>query len=86
MRSYVFDEEESSTSKESGDDDVESEDEGFIKGFDDGDEQKEECAECGTAISKEKKVAKEIEGETYVFCSEECATEFEESLGSEEEF
>ncbi|MBI4980318.1 hypothetical protein HZC30_02030 [Candidatus Woesearchaeota archaeon] len=86
MKNYVFDEEESPTAKESGDDDAESEDEGFIKGFDDDEEQKEECAECGTAISKEKKVTKEIEGEQYVFCSDACATEFEESLGSEEEF
>ena len=86
MKNYVFDEDESAPKKEASDDDVESEDEGFVKGFEDDEDKKEECAECGTAVSAEKKVVKEIESEQYVFCSEECAKEFEESLGSEEEF
>ena len=53
---------------------------GFLKGYSE-DEEVEECAECGGAVGEEKKVAKEIEGESYVFCSKHCKEEFEESFG-----
>ena len=44
------------------------------------DEETTECAECGGAVSPEKKVTKAFEGEEYAFCSANCAEEFEESL------
>jgi hypothetical protein len=64
--------------KLTGDEDSES---GFMKGYVD-DEEVEECAECGSAIH-DKKVVKTIDGELYVFCSEICAKEFEETLGDD---
>ena len=53
--------------------------EGFIKGFEDN-EEPDECAECGAAINPEKLVVKEIENESYKFCSEDCAKDYEESV------
>ena len=47
------------------------------------DEKVEECAECGAAIKEGKKVAREIEGDEYAFCSDACAKEFEESIKTE---
>ena len=64
--------------KLTGDEDSDS---GFMNGYID-EEEVEECAECGSAIH-EKKVVKTIDGESYVFCSEVCAKEFEETLGEE---
>ena len=64
--------------KLTGDEDQES---GFMDGYTD-DEEVEECAECGSAIH-DKKVVKTIDGELYVFCSEICAKEFEETLGDD---
>lgn len=58
---------------------ISSEEEAFIRGYDD----KEEvvtCDQCGTAI-RGKKIKKKIEGEPYKFCSEACAKEFEEEMG-----
>ena len=54
--------------------------ESFMKGYTD-EEKIVECSECGGAIN-EKKLIKEVEGEHYTFCSEACAEEFEESVGS----
>ncbi|MBI2146803.1 hypothetical protein HYU22_05695 [Candidatus Woesearchaeota archaeon] len=62
---------------------LESSEEGFLKGYAT-EEELEECAECGTRL-KEKRVAKEIAGEEYQFCSKACATEFEETMASTEE-
>ena len=59
---------------------VESPDEAFIKGYAEDDEVSE-CAECGAAVKEEKKIMKEFEGESYTFCSKDCAKDFEESLG-----
>lgn len=53
---------------------------GFMQGYLEEDEAKE-CAECGTAIRKEKLIVREIEAESYSFCSKGCADDFEESLG-----
>ena len=53
--------------------------EGFIRGYAE-DEKIFECAECGTSISEEKVIMKEIEGEKYAFCSKSCTEEFEESI------
>ena len=52
---------------------------GFMDGYSDDDEV-EECAECGSAIH-EKRIVKTFDGEAYVFCSEICAHEYEETLG-----
>ena len=62
---------------------VDSTEEGFMKGYmDEG--NVEECEECGSAVDKEHKELREIDGETHLFCSKTCAEEFEESLGSSE--
>ncbi|HIH11481.1 TPA: hypothetical protein HA241_04790 [Candidatus Woesearchaeota archaeon] len=76
------DEEEEIKEEETADETtVETSEEGFMKGYAD-EEEVEECAECGTAIREEKKAMREIEGEKYVFCSKNCADEFEESIGN----
>jgi len=78
MKNYVFDgEEEEKENVEEGD--SASDDEGFIDGFMEDDEITE-CAECGGAVTEEKKVVKEIEGEEYTFCSDACAKEYQEGL------
>ena len=64
--------------------DEEEEDEAFTRGYDK-DEEIEECAECGTTLRHKKRVSKTIEGEEYVFCSEDCAKDFEESMAKTEE-
>ncbi|MBI2665246.1 hypothetical protein HYX12_01330 [Candidatus Woesearchaeota archaeon] len=58
---------------------LDSSEEGFIKGYAE-DEEVTECAECGVAVREEKKVVKEFDGESYTFCSKECAKDFEESV------
>ncbi len=64
--------------------DEEEEDEAFTKGYAEEDEA-EECAECGITLKHKKKITKSIESEEYVFCSEDCAKDFEESLAKTEE-
>ncbi len=60
------------------------EEDGFVKGYSE-EEDVDECAECGKALNSEaKKLTKEIESEKYVFCSKDCAKDFEESLKTEE--
>ncbi|MBI2112829.1 hypothetical protein HYT52_04800 [Candidatus Woesearchaeota archaeon] len=59
---------------------LDSSEEGFLKGYSE-DEDVDECAECGSACPEDKKVVKEFDGESYSFCSKQCAKEFEESLG-----
>ncbi len=78
MENYVFDEDTGSTEKVL-EDGLESSEEGFLRGYSD-DEEVEECAECGSAVSEEKKIEKEVDGEKLTFCSEVCAEEFEENL------
>lgn len=51
--------------------------EGFMRGYEDDDDICE-CAECGMTFDCEKKVEREIDGETLVFCSQDCANEYEE--------
>lgn len=69
---------EESPIEEEGDDD------GFMQGYEDENEA-EECVECGVAVSEEKRVLREIDGEEYLFCSKTCADDFEESMESSEE-
>lgn len=76
MENYAFDDKEGSEEKDSSKEEEEQEE---TLGFED-DETVQECAECGTAVKEEKKVIKEIDGETYIFCSQQCAEEFEETL------
>lgn len=78
MENYVFDNEPHKKGEKS-DEDFESPEEGFMEGYAE-DEEVDECAECGSAIDEENKIIKEIEGETYKFCSENCAKEFEDGL------
>ena len=60
------------------DGEISSEEEGFIKGFED-EEEAEECAECGSAMHEET-VSKVIDGESVKFCSNACAVDYEESI------
>ncbi len=66
--------------EDSSENDSDSPEEGFLQGYSE-EEEAEECAECGGAVSDEQKVAKEIEGEEYTFCSKHCKDDFEESFG-----
>ena len=60
------------------DGEISSEEEGFLKGFED-DEEVEECAECGSAVHEEP-VRKVIEGESMTFCSNACAVDYSDTL------
>ncbi|HLD79249.1 MAG TPA: hypothetical protein VJA18_01690 [Candidatus Nanoarchaeia archaeon] len=77
MDNYVFDEDTDSTEKVL-EDSLESSEEGFMRGYSD-EEEADECAECGSAVSEEKKIEKEVDGEKLTFCSVSCADEFEEN-------
>lgn len=63
---------------EPGEIDSDTPEDAFMRGYSE-EEKVDECAECGCAL-KEKKVTKEIEGEVYRFCSEDCLEDFEDSL------
>ena len=78
MENY-YDEEGQEHEEKSSEEDTSTE-EGFIEGYAK-DEEVTECAECGGAVREDKKEVKEIEGETYTFCSKHCAKEFEETIG-----
>jgi formamidopyrimidine-DNA glycosylase len=52
--------------------------EGFMQGYSE-EEEVIECAECGTAIH-EKKITKEIDGESLNFCSVTCVVDYKESI------
>ena len=58
------------------DDEISPEEEGFMEGAE-GDGQGAKCRKCGKVLI-EKSVEREVEGEIYRFCSEKCATKFEE--------
>lgn len=77
-------EEEKDTKEDNTLTDEEEEDEAFTTGYSEEDKA-EECAECGITLRHKKKVTKSIEGEEYMFCSEDCAKDFEESLAKTEE-
>ncbi len=82
MEELVASEEEKGGSEPAGE--AEEEEEGFMEGYNE-EEEIEECAECGVALKPGKRVAREIEGEEYLFCSQACALEFEETLAQGEE-
>ncbi len=56
--------------------------EGFMKGYEE-EASMAECANC-KAILSDKIIEEEIDGETYRFCCEECATKFKEKLNHHE--
>ncbi len=81
MKEYDHDEDADANEEQPIDDEeIDTSEEGFIKGYAE-DENVSECAECGSAIDKTKKISEEIDGENYVFCSKSCLEEFKESLG-----
>lgn len=77
MENYVFGDDTDSTEKVV-EDALESSEEGFLRGYSD-EEEVDECAECGSAVSEEKRIEKEVDGEKLTFCSESCAEEFKEN-------
>lgn len=79
MEDHVFDEDAANSKRILEQDGLESTEEGFMKGYSDEDVV-EECAECGSAIDEEGKVAKELDGDMYRFCSKSCCEEFEENM------
>ena len=82
MEGLVFDGEHDATEEqmlEQGG--LDSTEEAFMKGYSE-DEDVTECAECGSAISEEKTITKEIDGEKNFFCSEKCVKDFKESMTS----
>ena len=76
MENYVADTGENKKEQFIEEDDLES---SFMSGYSD-DDKVDECAECGSAVSDEKKKVREIEGEEYIFCSDLCEKEFKESI------
>jgi len=61
-------------------DGLSSSEEGFMQGYMD-EEEISECAECGVAITEEKSVITRcFEEEEYTFCSENCASDFKDSI------
>lgn len=78
MVQYMNEGEESVESFSTEDGEISSEEEGFLKGFED-EEETIECAECGSAIHEES-VEKVIDGESMTFCSSVCAEDYADSL------
>jgi len=80
MENYIY-EEENTEDKTSEDEDLAGEEES-LDSYEE-DEKVEECAECGTAIRKEKRMVREVNGDEHIFCSKDCADEYEETLKEE---
>lgn len=59
------------------DDEIDELEEGFMKGYNQ-EEKVGECANCGQILTEEDIIEEEINGKSYQFCCEECASEFEE--------
>lgn len=78
MVQYVNDGEDPVERFSTEDGEISSEEEGFLKGFEDEDEAIE-CAECGGAVH-ENPVNKLIDGETMTFCSNICAEDYVDSI------
>jgi len=82
METFIFDGEQDATEEqlvEQGG--MDSSEEAFMKGYTE-DDVIIECAECGGAVSDEKKIIQEFDGEKQIFCCEECVKEFKESIGT----
>ncbi len=63
------------------DDEMTAAEAGFMEGYENSELIK--CRNCKKLCDLENAIEKEIDGETYLFCSEECAEEFEESQSKE---
>jgi YHS domain-containing protein len=67
------------------DDAIEPWEQGFMEGAED-DGQGAKCRKCGKVLlGPESIIEKEIDGEIYRFCSEECAEKFQEDLKKRED-
>ncbi len=77
-----FEEEEKDIYSEGGreklveDDEIEPWEQGFMQGAEGGG-QGAKCRKCGKPLVDKEIVEKEIDGENYRFCCEECANKFE---------
>ena len=60
------------------DDEIEPWEEGFMQGAEGGG-QGAKCRKCGKPLIDKDFIEKEIDGENYRFCCEECAKKFEKS-------
>ena len=69
----VYDEKVSEKLEEA--DEIDEIEEGFMKGYNE-DIDTSRCATCGKILEKDV-VEEEFDGDTYHFCSEECARKFE---------
>ena len=65
-------------------DSISPEEQGFMKGYNEDDKEERKCFHCGDKFKEEAGTLREIEGEEYHFCCDECADEFEKSLESED--
>lgn len=68
----IYDEDERDELEE--EDEISPEEEGFMKGYDEG-KKMSACPKCGKVLVSDF-VEKEIDGETYRFCSDSCANAF----------
>lgn len=57
-------------------DEITEREEGFVEGFEEG-EHEAKCAECGVVLVDKDVIEEDLNGEHYLFCSEECASAFE---------
>lgn len=60
-------------------DTYDSHEEAFMHGYKEKEDDRE-CAECFSSITDGKEVVRELDEETYYFCSESCAKDFEDSM------
>ncbi len=58
------------------DDEITMIEEGFMQGYEEG-EHLAKCAECKKVLVDEDFIEEELEGRSFRFCSEKCATKFE---------
>jgi len=78
MENYSFEEDnELKEQEEQVEEEADAPEEGFIKGYAE-DEEVSECAECGGAVKEEKKLTKEFDSESFIFCCKDCAKDFED--------
>ena len=59
------------------DDEITTAEEGFMEGADDLGQQGK-CANCGAALKEDNTVEKEMGGDVKWFCSDKCASDYEE--------
>ena len=57
------------------------EDAGFMEGYDN--PKLVQCGSCGKEFDMDKVIERKIKGKTFWFCSEKCATHFDERLAKD---